>query len=425
MKYILSGAHVFLKDKFISSDILINDGRIVDISPNIIADVDAHVFKLNRCFVFPGLIDVHVHLREPGFFYKETIRSGSTAAASAGYTTVCTMPNLNPVPDCRENLKKQLDIIKRDSLVKIYPYAAITVGEKGEILSEMEDIAGDTVAFSDDGKGIQSAEMMREAMLRAKALGKIIAAHCEDEKLLHGGYIHDGEYAKKHNHKGICSESEWGQIKRDIELAAQTGCSYHICHVSTKESVEIIRQAKSDGIDVTCETAPHYLTLCDDDLQEDGRFKMNPPLRGAADRQALIDGLLDGTIDMIATDHAPHSYEEKSRGLRDSAMGVVGLECAVPMLYTKLVKTGIITLPKLIELMHTKPQNRFKIGSSLESGNAADLCVYNFESEYTIDPDKFNTMGRATPFEGERVFGECVLTMVDGKVVWEKEKRLD
>ncbi|MCC8130224.1 MAG: dihydroorotase [Oscillospiraceae bacterium] len=351
--------------------------------------------------IVPGLCDVHVHFREPGFSYKETIRSGSLAAKAGGYTTVCTMPNLNPVPDSLENLKIQLDIIEKDAAVRVLPYGAITKGELGKELSDMEAMAPYVCAFSDDGHGVQNDEMMRAAMLKAKSLGKIIAAHCEDNSLLNGGYIHDGEYCRAHGHKGISSESEYRQIERDLRLAEEAGASYHVCHISTKESVQLIRDAKKRGVDVTCETGPHYLVLCDEDLQEDGRFKMNPPLRSRADKEALIEGILDGTIDMIATDHAPHSKEEKSRGLQGSAMGIVGLETAFPVLYTELVRKGVITLEKLIELMSINPRKRF--GITEDPG----FAVFEIATPYTIDPDGFKTMGRATPFAGWEVYGKC------------------
>ncbi len=353
--------------------------------------------------IVPGLCDVHVHFREPGFSYKETIRSGSLAAKNGGYTTVCTMPNLNPVPDSLENLKAELDIIERDAAVRVIPYGAITVGERGENLSDMEAMSPYVCAFSDDGHGVQESDMMEAAMRKAKSLGKIIAAHCEDNSLLTGGYIHDGVYCKEHNHKGISSASEYKQIERDIALAEKTGAKYHVCHISTKESVQLIRDAKKRGVDISCETGPHYLVLCDEDLQEDGRFKMNPPLRSKADQEALIEGIIDGTIDMIATDHAPHSAEEKSRGLEKSAMGIVGLETAFPILYTELVKPGIITIERLVELMSINPRKRFGIDE------APGFAVFEIATPYTINPDDFKTQGRATPFEDMKVFGKCVL----------------
>lgn len=367
--------------------------------------------------IVPGLCDVHVHFREPGFSCKETIASGSAAAAHGGYTAVCTMPNLDPVPDSAEHLQVQLDAIERGAAIKVLPYGAITVGEKGEKLADMEAISDKVCAFSDDGKGVQNDEMMREAMTAAKRLGKIIAAHCEDNSLLFGGYIHDGEYARMHEHRGISSASEYKQIERDLRLAEETGCAYHVCHISTKESVELIRQAKAHGVNVTCETAPHYLVLCDEDMQEDGRFKMNPPLRSREDKKALIEGIKDGTIDMIATDHAPHSAEEKGRGLEKSLMGVVGLETAFPVLYTELVMKNIITLDRLVELMSFKPKERFGIDTN------NDFAVFDISEAYKIDPENFLSMGRATPFAGREVFGRCLLTMHNGKVVYKAEDR--
>ena len=367
--------------------------------------------------IVPGLCDVHVHFREPGFSYKETIASGSAAAAHGGYTAVCTMPNLDPVPDSAEHLQVQLDAIKRGAAIKVLPYGAITVGEKGEKLADMEAMSDKVCAFSDDGKGVQNDEMMREAMTAAKRLGKIIAAHCEDNSLLFGGYIHDGEYARMHGHRGISSASEYKQIERDLRLAEETGCAYHVCHISTKESVELIRQAKAHGVNVTCETAPHYLVLCDEDMQEDGRFKMNPPLRSREDKKALIEGIKDGTIDMIATDHAPHSAEEKGRGLEKSLMGVVGLETAFPVLYTELVMKNIIKFDRLVELMSFKPKERFGIDTN------NDFAVFDISEAYKIDPEDFLSMGRATPFAGREVFGRCLLTVHNGKVVYKAEDR--
>lgn len=370
-----------------------------------------------KYIIVPGLCDVHVHFREPGFSYKETIASGSAAAAHGGYAAVCTMPNLDPVPDSAEHLQVQLDAIKRGAAIKVLPYGAITVGEKGEELADMEAMSDKVCAFSDDGKGVQNDEMMREAMTAAKRLGKIIAAHCEDNSLLFGGYIHDGEYARMHGHRGISSESEYKQIERDLRLAEETGCAYHVCHISTKESVELIRQAKARGVNVTCETAPHYLVLCDEDMQEDGRFKMNPPLRSREDKKALIEGIKDGTIDMIATDHAPHSAEEKGRGLEKSLMGIVGLETAFPVLYTELVMKNIITLDRLVELMSFKPKERFGIDTN------NDFAVFDISEAYKIDPEDFLSMGRATPFAGREVFGRCLLTVHNGKVVYKAEDR--
>ncbi len=418
MKYLLKNANIFQDSAIAKKDLLICDGKIVSIGVSIPSDGDTHVIDLNNCFVFPGFIDVHVHLREPGFSYKETIKTGSLAAAHGGYTDVCAMPNLKPVPDSVAHLKEELDIIERDAVINVHAYGSISVNEDGQELADLEGMAPDVIAFSDDGHGVQKDGIMEEAMTKARKLNKIIAAHCEVNELLKGGYIHDGEYAKAHGHRGICSESEWGQIERDIGLAKKTGCSYHVCHVSTKESVELIRQAKRDGADITCETGPHYLVYSDKDLIEDGRFKMNPPLRSESDKQALIEGIKDGTIDMIATDHAPHSIEEKSRGLEKSAMGVVGLETAFPVLYTYLVKKEIITLGELIALMSEKPGRRFGIDTQIAEGKSADLCVWNLDEEYTVDPETFLTMGRATPFEGVKVCGKCVMTMVKGEIVW-------
>ena len=376
-----------------------------------LADVSPDAFYA----VLPGFCDVHVHFREPGFSYKETIRSGSLSAARGGYTAVCTMPNLNPVPDSAAHLKMQTDIIDRDALIAVYPYAAITVGQRGEALSPLSELT-EAIAYSDDGRGVQSAEMMEEAMKQARSLDKMIVAHCEVNELLRGGYIHDGDYAVAHGHRGICSESEYAQIARDLELAAKTGCPYHVCHISAKESVRIIREAKRSGVDVTCETGPHYLVLDDADLQEDGRFKMNPPLRARSDREALVEGLLDGTVDMIATDHAPHSAEEKSRGLEKSSFGVVGLETAFPVMYTHFVKTGIMTMETLLDRMVTRPRMRFGIASDI------GFSVWRLDREYAVDPSAFVSMGRATPFEGMSLFGENLFTVYGGKTVYTAQK---
>jgi len=370
----------------------------------------------NSIAVFPGFCDVHVHFREPGFSYKETIRSGSNAAAHGGYTAVCTMPNLNPVPDTFEHLNSQLDLIKQDSCISVLPYGAITCGQSGEKLSEMERMAPFVCAFSDDGKGVQSDEMMAEAMKLCKRLGKMIVAHCEVNSLLNGGYIHDGEYASLHGHRGISSASEYEQVRRDLDLVSRIGCSYHVCHISTKETVDLIRRAKAAGLDVSCETAPHYLVLDDSDLQEDGRFKMNPPIRSRKDREALIEGICDGTIEMIATDHAPHSSEEKSKGLAGSAFGIVGLETAFPVLYTKLVRENVISLEHLIRLLSENPRNRFGI----DVGD--DFTVWNLDEVQTITSDFFLSKGKATPFEGEHLFGSCVLTVHNGLPVYKRSK---
>ncbi|MCI8610669.1 MAG: dihydroorotase [Clostridiales bacterium] len=396
-----------------SEDLFLSDKMVSDpfLRPDFVVDAAKYC-------IFPGFADVHVHFREPGFSYKETISSGTAAAARGGYTRACTMPNLHPVPDSRTHLDTQLAIIEKDAKIRVYPYGAITTEQKGDALAPMEEMEK-AVAFSDDGRGVQSAERMEAAMKKAAALDKMIAAHCEDESLLHGGYIHDGVYAAAHGHKGICSQSEWGPIQRDLALAEKTGCAYHVCHISCAESVALIRQAKKRGINVTCETAPHYLTLCEEDIQEDGRFKMNPPLRSRADREALVQGLLDGTIDMIATDHAPHTAEEKGRGLAGSLMGVVGLETAFPVLYTHLVKTGILPLERLIQLLSDNPCRRFGLGAcDIRPGMWADFTVFDLEAAYTVDPDTFLTMGRATPFAGAQVWGRCLLTVCDGRIAW-------
>ena len=368
----------------------------------------------NELFVFPGFCDVHVHFREPGFSYKETIRSGSAAAAHGGYTDVCTMPNLKPVPDNAQHLKEQLDIIERDAVINVHPYGSLTEGQMGKKLAALEEMAADAVAFSDDGRGVQDEELMRQAMLLTRKLGKVATAHCEVNELLHGGYIHDGEYANSHGHRGICSESEWKMIERDIKLAKETGCPYHVCHISCRESVELIRKAKTEGVDITCETGPHYLILRDADLKEDGKYKMNPPLRSEDDRRALIEGIIDGTIDMIATDHAPHSAEEKSRGLEKSAFGIVGIETAFQLMYTELVRKGIISLEKLIDLLAVNARKRFGI----PFGN--DYTVWDLEAISKIDPEKFISLGKATPFEGREVYGECCLTVVNGRPAYKK-----
>ena len=390
-----------------SLDSSFSDGIAASVSRNGLS-----VFTSPRYAIFPGFCDVHVHFREPGFSYKETIATGSLASARGGYTAVCTMPNLNPVPDSIEHLRQQLDIIEKDACIHVYPYGAITVGEKGEEIADLEGMAPDVIAFSDDGKGVQSDDMMLGAMLRAKALNKMIVAHCEVNDLLRGGYIHDGEYAAAHGHRGICSESEWGQIARDLELVKKTGVKYHVCHISTKETVELIRQAKAEGLPVTCETAPHYLVMCDMDLWDEGRFKMNPPIRSREDQQALIEGILDGTIDMIATDHAPHSAEEKGRGLEKSAFGIVGIETAFPIMYTHFVKTGRMTLDRLVELLAINARKRFDIPLG------CDYSIWDLEAEYAIDPAEFISLGKATPLAGWKVFGKCMATVCDDKVVY-------
>ena len=423
MTTLLKNGMIFTPTGFEKKDVFVSNGKVFvsSISSLDMQRADRIVDCTDR-LIIPGFTDVHVHLREPGFFYKETIKTGTRAAAKGGYTCVCPMPNLKPAPSDMESLNAQLSIIEKDAAVKTIPYGTITQNQDGRSeLSDMEAMAPYVCAFSDDGKGVQTGDLMEEAMMKAKSLDKLIVAHCEDESLLTGGYIHEGEYAKAHGHKGICSESEWGQVARDAELAEKTGCSYHVCHISTKETVEIIRDAKARGVDITCETGPHYLVLCDDDLQEDGRFKMNPPLRAEADKEALISGIQDGTIDMIATDHAPHSAEEKSRGLAGSAFGIVGLETCFPILYTHLVKKDIISLKKLIELMSVNPRKRFGFaGGYIEDGAPADITVLDLNRQWTIDPADFVSMGRATPFNGWQVFGKVTMTMVEGEVKYEE-----
>ncbi len=413
MKALFKNSTLYSDGKFIKSNVVFSDGKL-SLSDGTPFDFKGEVFDFSNMVILPGFCDVHVHFREPGFSYKETVKTGCAAAARGGFTAVCTMPNLKPVPDTAENLKVQTDIIGRDASIAVLPYGSITVGQKGEKLSDLEEMAKDVVAFSDDGKGVQSGALMEKAMVEAKRLNKVIVAHCEDEGLVNGGYIHDGKYAEKHGHKGICSESEWLPVVRDIELVKKTGCAYHVCHVSAKETVAAIRKAKREGVNVTCETAPHYLTLTDADLCEEGRFKMNPPLRGEEDRVALIEGVLDGTVDMLATDHAPHSREEKNKGLNGSVFGVVGLETAFSVAYTYLVKTGIITLEKLVEIMCVNPRKRFGIKTDV------GFSVWNLKKEYVIDSEDFLSKGRATPFDGTKVFGENLLTVYNGKPVYNK-----
>lgn len=422
MNCVITGASIFKDGKLRRQNVFIDNGIVSEIS-----DREPHngcrVLNFNNCVIFPGFIDVHVHLREPGFLYKETVETGTAAAAHGGYSAVCAMPNLSPVPDCRENLSLELEAIKENAKISVYPYGSVTVSEMGEKLSDMEAMAKDVIAFSDDGRGVQNETLMEEAFLKAKSLGKIIASHCEDNALLSGGYIHKGKYASEHGHLGICSESEWKPILRDIELLRKTGAAEHICHISTKESVELVRRAKAEGIDITCETAPHYLTLSDDDLEEDGRFKMNPPLRSREDKEALIEGISDGTIDMIATDHAPHSKEEKAKGLKDSLMGISGIETAFPVLYTELVKTEVISLKKLIELLSYNPSKRFKIPTGLEVGKAANLTVFDLGERYKINSGEFLSKGKSTPFEGKEVFGRCLMTISGGKAAYIREEK--
>ena len=402
------------------ADILVANGKIERITSTIEPEDGDKVVCCEGRVVMSGLVDLHVHLREPGFSAKETIATGTAAAAHGGFTTVCSMPNLNPAPDNMENLQQQLDIIARDAVVKVLPYATITRKRYGREVVDFRSLAPYVAGFTDDGSGVQSDDIMLEAMQQAKECGAIIAAHCEVNDLLEGGYIHKGEYAAQHNHKGICSESEWKQIERDITLAEQVGCRYHVCHISTKESVALIREAKSRGVKITCETGPHYLTMCDMDIKEEGRFKMNPPIRSAADRDALVEGLQDGTIDVVATDHAPHTADEKARGLAGSAMGVVGLETSFAVVYSHLVKKGIISLEKAVEVMAEAPRKIFNLGGGLKEGECADIAVFDLNAEFDVDPETFLSKGRSTPFEGWHLWGECCLTMVDGKVVYEK-----
>lgn len=421
MTTLIKGANCYQNGEFEKLDILIKDSKINALGTSISSNGVDVVFDAQDKYLIPGFVDVHVHLREPGFSYKETIKTGTMAAAKGGYTAVCPMPNINPVPDSVENIKVEIDKINEDAVINVYPFASITKGRKGEgelvNFDELKDLA---VGFSDDGTGVQLGDDMEKAMIECAKLGKIISAHCEVNDLLKGGYIHDGEYCKAHNHKGICSASEYEQIERDCVLAEKTGVQYHVCHISTKESVDIIRKAKARGVKVTCETGPHYLTMCDMDLQEEGRFKMNPPLRSSEDKEALLQGILDGTIDVIATDHAPHSKEEKSKGLAGSAMGVVGIETSFGVLYTKLVKTRFITLEKLVELMSINPRKIFGLaGGKIAEGEVADLALLDLEAQWTVNPDEFLSMGKATPFEGWKLQGKNVLTICKGEVVYE------
>ena len=415
---LIKGCNVFIDGRFVPSDVEVQGGIVSRVEPAVVPNSGVPVFNYSG-IVVPGLVDVHVHLREPGFSFKETMETGTAAAARGGYTAVCAMPNLNPVPDSAEHLAVELEAIRRGAKVRVYPYGSLTVGERGLEMADISAMADAAVAYSDDGRGVQDEDMMRECMRAVAATGKLLAAHCEVDSLLKGGYIHDGAYARAHGHRGICSESEWREVERDIRLAEETGCAFHVCHVSTKESVRLVREARARGVNVTAETAPHYLLLTEEDLQEDGRFKMNPPLRERADRDALIEGLLDGTIGMIATDHAPHTPEEKSRGLEKSPMGVVGLECAFPVLFTGLVEKGVVTLEKLVELMSSAPAKRFGIpGGEIEVGKPANLAVFDIDTEHTIDSSEFASMGRATPFEGWRVRGKCLMTVCAGRTVW-------
>ena len=419
-RIILKGGTIVCGEGSRKADILIADDKIVAIGENLIADSDTEVIDVEGKIVTYGLADVHVHLREPGYSAKETIATGTRAAAHGGVTTVCSMPNLNPAPDAPETIAVEQRMIDEQAVVEVLPFATISSKRAGRELADIEALRPLSVGYSDDGNGIQTEPLMRQAMQRIAAVDGIIAAHCEDDSLLHAGYIHDGEYARQHGHKGICSESEWGPIKRDVKLAEEEGCRYHICHISTKESVAIIREAKSKCVHISCETAPHYLILCDENLQEEGRFKMNPPLRAKEDRAALIEGIKDGTIEVIATDHAPHTAEEKSRGLKGSMMGIVGIETSFALCYTHLVRKGIITIEKLVELMSENPRRIFRLGGAMSVGERADIAVFDIDTPYTINPDNFLSMGKATPFAGEEVFGRCVLTIFAGKKVYQE-----
>ncbi len=424
MSMIIKGATCFVGGEFRVCDIRVAQGKIVAIESQIEPTPSDEVICGEGQYLLPGLVDVHVHLREPGFERKETIKSGTAAAARGGVTTLFSMPNLSPVPDSVENLGVQLSAIKRDASVKVIPYASITLGQKGAgELVDFEALAPAVCGFSDDGRGVQSDELMLRAMQAAKSVGRPIVAHCEVNSLLEGGYIHKGDYCERNGHKGICSESEWAQVERDLSLVESADCQYHICHISTKESVCLLREAKAKGLKVSGETAPHYLLLTDEDLEENGRFKMNPPLRSAADQMELLSGVLDGTIECIATDHAPHTLDEKSRGLSHSAFGIVGIECSFALMYTYLVRRGVISLEKLIELMSLNARRLFGLESGeIEVGATADLVMFDLETKYTINPDDFLSMGSATPFEGWEVYGKTTLTLVEGKVAYRDKK---
>ena len=420
-KLLLKDATIHAAEGTLQGDLLVADGLIAAIGEGLTADDATRTIDCRGKHIVYGLVDVHVHLREPGLSHKETIKTGTLAAAHGGFTTVCSMPNVNPAPDTNEHLQQQLDIIERDAVIEVLPYASITLGQRGKgDLVDFEALAGKVAGFSDDGRGVQSEELMAEAMRKAKAVGSRIVAHCEVDDLLHGGYIHDGEYCRQHNHRGICSESEWEQVERDIRLTEAIGCQYHVCHISTRESVELVRKAKAQGLNVSCETGPHYLILCDMDLQEEGRFKMNPPLRSADDREALIEGILDGTIEVLATDHAPHAANEKAKGLAGSAFGIVGIETSFPLMYTHFVKTGRMTFDHLMKIMSENPRRLFSMGGKLAVGQKADIAVFDLEREYEIHPEEFLSMGHSTPFEGWKVSGECVLTLCHGEIAYEK-----
>ena len=420
-KLLLKNATIHAAEGTLQGDLLVVNDVITAIGEDITADDATRTIDCRGKHIVYGLVDVHVHLREPGLSHKETVRTGTLAAAHGGFTTVCSMPNVNPAPDTVEHLQQQLDIIERDAVIEVLPYASITLGQRGKgDLVDFEALAGKVAGFSDDGRGVQSEELMAEAMRKAKAVGSRIVAHCEVDDLLHGGYIHDGEFCRQHNHRGICSESEWEQVERDINLIEKIGGQYHVCHISTRESVDLVRKAKAQGLNVSCETGPHYLILCDMDLQEEGRFKMNPPLRSADDREALIEGIMDGTIEVLATDHAPHAANEKAKGLAGSAFGIVGIETSFPLMYTHFVKTGRISFDHLMKIMSENPRRLFALGGKLTVGERADLAVFDLESEYEIRPEEFLSMGHSTPFEGWKVSGECVLTICRGEIAYEK-----
>ena len=420
LNVLIKNAQVYYENTLQKADMLVENGTVVSVGNGIAVSSDIPVVDAENLMILPGFADVHVHLREPGFFYKESIATGTQAAAKGGFTLVCSMPNLNPVPDSVENMAVQQEIIDRDAVINVLPYAAITKGEKGGELVDFEALADKCFAFSDDGKGVQKNEMMKEAMLRAKAMGKPIVAHCEDESLLYGGYIHDGEYARLHGHRGICSESEWGQVARDVELVKETGVQYHVCHISTKETVDIVRKAKAAGLKVSCETAPHYLALCDMELKEHGKFKMNPPIRSAADRDALIKGVQDGTIEVIATDHAPHSAEEKEKGLEKSNMGVVGIETSFAAMNTYMVKRGYITMEKLCEVMSINPRKLFGLPHGIKLGEKADFVLVDPDKEWVVNPEEFASKGRYTPFDGVTLYGDVLMTVYNGQTVYNK-----
>ncbi len=421
-KLLIKSGTLVADGKSWQGDILVADGKIEAIGESLVADAQTEVFDAEGCIVTYGLADAHVHLREPGYSAKETITTGTRAAARGGVTTVCSMPNLLPAPDAPETIAVEQALIDEQAVIEVLPFATISKGRERRELADIEALRQLSVGYSDDGNGIQTEELMRKAMQRISAVDGIIAAHCEDDSLLHAGYIHDGEYARTHGHKGICSESEWGPIKRDEELAKEEHCRYHVCHISAKESVAIIREAKQNCDHISCETAPHYLVLCDADLKEEGRFKMNPPLRAAEDRAALIEGIKDGTIEVIATDHAPHTAEEKSRGLKGSMMGIVGIETSFAICYTHLVRKGVITIEKLIALMSENPRRIFRLGGAMRVGERADIAVFDVTKPYTIDTNEFLSMGKATPFEGEEVYGRCMLTLFGGEKVWNENK---